>query len=222
MKYAHMRSIAEITAELVKKNPFIHEGLRDGLINLSAYARQIIPIIEKEYGDEVKLTTVVMAIQRMDYGNITYETKKLKSLFKKIKDIQVRGHLICYTLRLSNTLQKNVAKIFDKFSTRRNDVMVTFTQGVFESTLIISGSEAKNIEKMLEGEEILHTHRNISAFVILLPPENTSLSGVYYAILKQLAWEGINIVDVISTANEFTILVNDKDSGKCFEALRNL
>jgi aspartokinase len=216
-----MKSIAEITTELVKKHPFISEALKEGIVNISAYARQIMPTIEKEYGDEVKLTAVVMAIQRMDFGNTSYESKKLKALFKKIKDIQVRGHLSSYTIRLSSSVQRKIAKIFEKYS-GRNDLMVTFTQGVFEGTLLVSGSEAKSIDKLLEDEEILQIQRNISAFVILLPPENIALSGVYYAILKQLAWEGINIVDVISTANEFTILVHDKDGGKCFEALRNL
>jgi aspartokinase len=216
-----MKSISEITTDLVKKNPFISEALKEGIVNISAYARQIIPIIEKEYGDEVKLTAVVMAIQRMDFGTLSYESKKLKSLFKKIKDIQVRGHLISFTLRLSPTIQRKVAKIFDKYA-GRNDLMITFTQGVFEGTLMFPSSESKAIESMLEKEQILHMEKNLTAFVILLPPENISLSGVYYAILKQLAWEGINIVDVISTANEFTLLVRDKDSTKCFEVLRNL
>ncbi len=216
-----MKTIAELTEEQVRKSPYLLDALRDGLINLSAYARQIIPNIEKAYGDDVKITAVIMAIQRMDFGQISHESKKLKSVFKKIKDIQVRGHLVAYTIQSSEDIHKKIAKMFTKIS-GRNDITCTFTQGVFESTLLISDSESKWVENILQDEKIILTTRNLSAFIILLPPENTHLSGVYYHILKQLAWEGINVVDVVSTTNEFTILVQNKDSGKCFEALRNL
>jgi hypothetical protein len=216
-----MKTITDLTIEQVRKSPYLLDALRDGIINLSAYARQIMPSIEKNYGDEVKLTSVIMAIQRMDFGVISHEGKKLKAIFKKLKNIQVRGHLFVYTIKVSATIQKNIAKLFIKIS-GRNDITCTFTQGVFECTLLISGSEAKLVEMILQEETIMQVTRNLSAFIILLPPENTQLSGLYYHILKQLAWEGINIVDVVSTTNEFTILVEDKNSGKCFEALQNL
>jgi hypothetical protein len=64
--------------------------------------------------------------------------------------------------------------------------------------------------------------KKLVAFTLLLPPENTHLSGVYYHIMKQLAWAGINILEVVSTTNEFTIVVHEKDNGKCFEVLSKL
>ncbi len=216
-----MKTIADYVAESIRKSPYVIEAIRDGLLNTSAYARQIIPDIEKKYGSEVKLTAVVMAIQRMDFGNIGYESKKLKALFKKIKDIIVRGHLNVYTLKVSPTLTLKVAKMFQKFD-KRKDVMCTFTQGVFECTIILSSSEAAIFDKIFEDEEVIETQKKLAAFTILLPTENSSLSGVYYFILKQLAWNGINVIEVVSTLNEFTIVVNEKDSAVCFETLRKI
>jgi len=51
---------------------------------------------------------------------------------------------------------------------------------------------------------------------------NTEIYGVYYYILKQLAWEGINIVQVVSTSNEFTIVVNQAEIDIAFKILMNL
>jgi hypothetical protein len=213
-----MKKISDFVEEAVKKSPFIVEALKDGLINISAYARVIIPDIEKKTGKEVKLTSVVMAIQRMDFGAIMYESKKLKAMFKKIKDILVRGHLKVYTIKQSDTLPKCVAQLLHKIGNRK-EVMCTYTQGVAECTIIISESESTSFEKIFEQETILQVEKKLSAFTLLLPDENRTLSGVYYFILKQLAWNGINVVEVVSTSNEFTIVVEEKDSGVCFDVL---
>ena len=44
--------------------------------------------------------------------------------------------------------------------------------------------------------------------------------GLYYFILKELAWEGINIVEIVSTSHEFTLLVNDEDIDKAFLVIK--
>jgi aspartokinase len=51
---------------------------------------------------------------------------------------------------------------------------------------------------------------------------NTETYGVYYYIMKHLAWEGINIEQVVSTANEFTAIVASKDIDEAFKILMQL
>lgn len=216
-----MKSISSEVELAVKKSPFIAEALRDGLLNISAFARLIIPDLQKALGKEVKLTTVVMAIQRMDFGHILTESKKLRSLFKKIKDIIVRGHLRVYTLQQSPSLIKNLSQLLGKLG-HRKDVLCTFSQGIAECTVILSKSEASKFEKIFCHETILEVEDDLTAFTLILPDNNRALSGVYYTILKELAWAGINVIEVVSTSNEFSIVVKDKDSGLCFEVLREI
>lgn len=216
-----MKTIATEVENAVKKSPFIAEALNEGLLNISSFARMIMPDLKKSLGKEVKLTTIIMAIQRMDYGAILYESKKLKSLFKKIKDIIVRGHLRVYTIRQSQTVAKQLSALLNKIGDRR-DVMCTFTQGIAECMVIISESECQKLEKIFVKETILEITDDLTAFTILLPDENRILSGVYYFILKELAWSGINVIEVVSTSNEFTIVVKEKDSSVCFDVLRKI
>ena len=53
---------------------------------------------------------------------------------------------------------------------------------------------------------------NLSSITVKLPAENVSVPGIYYFIFQRLAWEGIVLYEVISTTNEFTILVNEEQS----------
>ncbi|MBT4959265.1 MAG: aspartate kinase, partial [Flavobacteriaceae bacterium] len=41
-------------------------------------------------------------------------------------------------------------------------------------------------------------------------------------VFQRLSWEGINIYEVISTSNEFTILVNEEQVDKAFKVIKNL
>jgi hypothetical protein len=41
-------------------------------------------------------------------------------------------------------------------------------------------------------------------------------------MFKRLAWEDINIVEVISTTNEFTIVVEDEDIDRAFSVIQRM
>jgi hypothetical protein len=45
---------------------------------------------------------------------------------------------------------------------------------------------------------------------------------VYYYIFQKLAWEGVIIHEVISTTNEFTIIVNDTQIDTAFKIIKDL
>ena len=49
-----------------------------------------------------------------------------------------------------------------------------------------------------------------------------STPGVYYYIFQRLAWEGIIIHEVISTTNEFTIIVSDDQIDVAFKVIKDL
>lgn len=69
---------------------------------------------------------------------------------------------------------------------------------------------------------MLQASTGLSSLTIKLPSENADVSGIYYFILKKLAWEGINILDIISTMHEFTIIVNDENIDRAFSILKNI
>jgi hypothetical protein len=44
--------------------------------------------------------------------------------------------------------------------------------------------------------------------------------GVYYSIFKQLAWGNVNVVDVVSTYTEFTVLFEFQNVDRAFSILK--
>jgi hypothetical protein len=58
---------------------------------------------------------------------------------------------------------------------------------------------------------------NLASITVKLPKENIVVPGIYYFIFQRLAWEGIIINEVISTSNEFTILVSEEQVDVAFK-----
>ena len=78
------------------------------------------------------------------------------------------------------------------------------------------------IEKVLITESLINSMLNLSSITIKLPKENQEQSGVYYFILKQLAWADIPLQEVISTTHEMTIVVKEEDINETFAILMDL
>ena len=73
-----------------------------------------------------------------------------------------------------------------------------------------------------EIELIMVGYQNFSSITMKLPSENVTIPGIYYFIFQRLSWEGVNINEVISTSNEFTILMHEDQVNTAFKVIKNL
>ena len=78
------------------------------------------------------------------------------------------------------------------------------------------------IKRLFKNEKLKSHSTDLASVTVKLPSVNTEIYGIYYYILKHLAWEGINIVELVSTSNEFTIVVKQDFVDKAFKILMQL
>jgi hypothetical protein len=86
----------------------------------------------------------------------------------------------------------------------------------------VSGALDKTVEQLFVTEKCTQKAENLSSITVKLPAENVSVPGIYYFIFQRLAWEGIVLYEVISTTNEFTIIVNDAQVDVAFRTIKDL
>ena len=216
-----MIKIAAITGQLLARSPFVAEALEEGLINISALARKLQPEVAAIVGRPVHAGAIVMAIQRMAPGTGGYPDRALKQFFKKLQDISLRTGLLDYTFENSAGLTQCQALLLGEISLSPR-AYYSVSRGIAETTLLISQEFEEQVERIFRCERLLSRIEQLTALSLMLPAENRILSGIYYYILRQLAWHGINVVEVISTSNEFTIIVKEKDTEAAFAALIQL
>lgn len=216
-----MQSIGKITEDLINRSPFLRESMTENLINISALARKLQPEIEEMMGKEVKEGAIVMAIKRMTPGLYHKLNVKIKNVLGDLGDFLVRSNLIDFTFANSDTLGAKQAELI-RILNNDHDGFFALCRGVTETSIVTSLKQKETIEKVFQGEKIVASANDLASITVKLPLSNSAIYGIYYYILKQLAWEGINIVEVVSTANEFTVIVEQDDVDKAFKILMQL
>jgi hypothetical protein len=216
-----MIKISTLVEQMVKRSPFLSEALSEGMINVSALARKLQPELGQRLGREVGEGAIIMAIKRMPLGGWGQSEKSLQDFFKKLNDISVRSNLIAYNFQNSPTLMDKQVGLLDHIR-RFPKGFCTFSQGVSETTIIVGEMFEAFTDKHFHTEKLLNKRDRLSSITLLLPTENRSLYGIYYYILKELAYQGINLIELISTSNEFTIIVVQEDLNQAFKILNDL
>ena len=216
-----MKTIASCDQEIIVASPFLEEGLSRQIINFSALAKDLNEPISKMLRKPVKEGAIMMALRRYQQPLKLENSKSLKKAFEELGDITVRSNLSDFTFQNSKTLIDSHAQILDKISSN-HQIFYAFTRGMFESNIIISTSEKDSVLKAFKNETQIGLQEKLSAISIYLPKGNSKIVGLYYQIFKRLAWENITLYEVVSTTNEFTIVVEDYLVDKAFSAIKRL
>ncbi|MGB0891596.1 MAG: hypothetical protein ACPGUU_04530 [Flavobacteriaceae bacterium] len=216
-----MKTIQEAVEITIRKTPFIEEALHEKLINVSSLARVILPEVSQLLKKEVKVGAIMMAINRLSPASELRIRKNVKKLALNLGDVIVRSDLCDFTFKNTSSLLKEIAKILSK-SADSNDYFLTVSQGIFETNIVTSKNLQPFVEDIFKKETLINSVLNLASITIKLPKENLEQSGIYYFILKQLAWANITVQEVISTTHEMTIVVKDIDVNETFAILMDL
>lgn len=219
-KYCIM-SIQEAVDDILKSRPYLEESLADGLINISSLARHLLKDVEAKTLRTVNKGAIVMAIQRHQPGKLNSVMIKTGNLLQGLSNIIVRSNISVYTFENSHTLSNRLAALSSNFS-KRKGLFYTFSQGVFETTIILNQDANSEIQTVMQSEREISSTKNLACITLYLPDENTEIAGYYYFILKVIAWEGINITEILSTTNEFSIILDEADVDRAFSTLKNI
>ena len=217
-----MKTIASAVEHYIKSKPFLQTALSEGIINLTSLARIIRKDIQAETTQrEVRNGAIVMALKRLSVDMEFRATHRIVKVLKNIGDIIVRSNLTDYTFLTSETFMNAQAQLLNKIKNNR-DIFYATTRGVNEANIIVSNSMESIVENIFKKERILHKFTDLGAISVKLPEENVSVSGIYYFIFQRLAWEGVNMNEVISTANEFTIVIPENHIDIAFKVIKDL
>ena len=221
VKNLTMKKLSEIVEEEIKRSPFLMESLREGLINISSLARKIQKPVEKIIGKGVKSSAIIMAINRLPIQVEQKQEPNLVRFISKLRDVRVRSNIVDYTFVASGTLIHAQASLLARAAELPKSFH-SISQGVTETTILVDESLENDLIQIFRKEKCIERERDLTVLTFLLPAENRVLYGFYYFILREFAWNGINLVEVISTSNEFTLVVSTKDLDAAFKVLSTL
>ena len=216
-----MKTVSSIVENYIKTKPFLLSALSQGIINLTSLSRNMMVELESEFGKEVKQGAIVMALKRLSVDLDFRLNHKIVKVLKNLGEITVRSSLTDYAFAVSDSILNNQAELISEIH-NYSDVFYTSSRGVSETNIIISESVGHIVDKHFANEKLVQKLENLASITVKLPNDNVVIPGIYYFIFQRLAWEGITINEVISTSNEFTILVSEEVVDVAFRVIKDL
>ena len=216
-----MKTISSVVESYIRTKPFLLNALAQGIINLTSLARVMTDELETELGKDVKQGAIIMALKRLSEDLNFQVNHKITRVLKGIGEITVRSSLNDYTFLVSETIFHKQAELIAEIN-QHPDAFFTSSRGVNETNIVVSEALNHLVEKHFKGEKLTQKLENLASITVKLPKENIETPGIYYFIFQRLAWEGIVIYEVISTSNEFTVLVDDDIVDKAFRIIKDL
>lgn len=214
-----MRTISQAVEGIIQESPFLAETMAEGVANHSKIARRIKPEVEKRLLETVSESAVAMALHRLSANPRT--TPYGMEFLKQLDDITVRSNLVELVFPNTADISRVEEHVF-KIAKEKKDAFLNFSRGLRESLLIINQEFEEEFLGVLKNEKNLRRTNGLSAITMHLPESSLNVSGLYYPILKTIAWEGISFVEVMSIDTEFSIIFNDRDIDRAFSALKRI
>lgn len=91
------------------------------------------------------------------------------------------------------------------------------------SVSIVTNERYKEkILNFLQHEKIFNTEENLVSLSFCISKKFIDRPGVLFQIVRNFAWENINIIEVISMDLEITFIVEEKDGVRGYKALERL
>lgn len=213
-----MDSVSTAVKRIIDRTPFLYEMLIQGILSYSNYADLIHETVEQMHGGPVHKSAIIMAIRRY--------AEELRTLAKEQKGYNLQYEIVMKTniydinMTRSDTIMKKVGELYDAVSPSSGDFL-NVTVGNREVSLSISEKYLPLVETLIEGEQILHRMGDLVALTLLFSGDFMSTPGIVYEAVRKLAWEEINVNEIISTLHELTFVIRRQDSMKAFSVLQS-
>ena len=210
------QSIAACVKNIIDHSPFISEMLIQDIISFSNLAKFIQPRVQQMYSGSVSTSAIVMAIRR--YAEELKEAEKGAVKGRIDYEIQMKTNIYDVNFSRDDSFIPRLSELYDIVRPDQGDFL-NITLGSHEITLAVSENHRETVDELTKGQRIVHRYSDLVALTIVFHGDFLQTPGILYLAVRKLAWENINIIEIVSTMNVLTFVIRREDSHKAYEAL---
>lgn len=216
-----MVTVAHIVAKLIRSEPIIENALAKDLFNYSKLASYFHPKVEKEMRKPVKHSAIMMAIVReAERIRQEYEGDVSRKTFTQA-ELSARSGIAEIVIQKSETCFEALAHLYSVVDISNGD-MLTISLGRSEVSIIFTERYIKEFKNALKNERISLELMALSEITLRFPKDYLYEPGFIYIITRNLAWHGINIIELVSTLSELVLVIKNEDITRAYAVLQDL
>jgi aspartokinase len=214
-----MVNVSTIVRQILEKRPIIQAALIQNIINYANLAENLKPSIEKNLGEEVKETAIIMALRR--YQEKLSQKEHIDPKFEFYSEIILKSGLCDVAFVKSPSLLKSLRKIYELVDFDKGDTL-NIIQGNYEINIVMSEKYLKDTLDLLSDEKKLNVDKNLVSLAMGFSKDFFYTPGILAKATRKLHWHNINVYENISTLTELIFIVNKKDATRAYNALMEI
>jgi len=213
-----MVTISHIVQKLIDKRIFIQESMNNNIVSYGSLAKQLQPEIEEELEKPVKRHAIEMALRR--YSDELQKKHKLIS-FDYSSDIIMKTQVCDISVLRSPTLLNRIKNFYDIAKLEKGDIL-NIIHGSHEVSIVTNERYKQKFLEMLKNENVLNVEEHLVSLTMTFSKDFLYTPGVIFNIIRNIAWENINIFEIVSTNTELTFIIHKNNAVKGYRALEKL
>jgi len=214
-----MVTVSHVVGKLVNERIYLHEALSKRIASYGSVAKQLKPEIEKELGGEVEHTAIVTALRR--YADKIQARSNSLSFNTKFSEVNLKTNIMDINVLKTQELFDKLKRFYDLINFERGDILHVI-YGRTHVAIITNERYKEKMLNLLQNLKIKKLEEDLVALSFTVGKERIDKPGVLFKITRSLAWENINIIEIISVNLEVTFIIEKKDAVKGYNALERL
>ncbi len=212
-----MESVSSMVKRLLNQKPFLLEAFERGILSYGSLAEEFKPIIEQSLNKEVKESAIVMALRR--YAEDVQRKSPSIRENPLSCEIVMKTNICDFNMRKTENLLPRLKELYGMVNLGRGDFL-NVTIGSDEISIAVSDKYEQEIREFLGDQENLDFRDGLVSLTLIFSGDFLHTPGVVFQALRKLAWENINVYEIISTMTELTVVIERNDSTRGYEALQ--
>lgn len=210
-----MAQIEQIIGEYLNKNPQIRLSYAQGLINRRALARKIID--DEKSLSKSQFEATIAALRRIQNQKQGTSSQKILSDFS----ILIKDGIAIANLSKSKDTIRQIQSFMPQISYEKNQTL-KMVVGSESIKVFIDSKNSHLIEKFVCKSDILYMKKSITEISLSYPSQAREQKGIISYVSTCLFLHGIAIEEFLTCSPELLLYVNEKDSLKAYEILKNM
>ena len=214
-----MVTISRIVEKMVKENPSLEIALAKDIISYSKLARFLREEVEKEFGKKTNDAAISVALKRLrEKAGLLYETKKGE--FYAL-ELNTSSNLMEITIGKIGRLPQIMKSIYE-FPELEEGCIMHAVHGNNQTTFVFTSRLEKKMKGLMAGEKLLSEIKDLAQLSIKFDEKMFQTPGFIVYVLKELAWNNIGIVEIVSTYTELIVIVKKDDLLSAYKIVQGL
>jgi len=214
-----MVTISHIVNKLVDERIYLHEALSHGIASYGSVAKHLKPEIEKEVGREVDHFAIVTALRRYaekltkKFNGVHFDTRH--------SEVNLKTHIIDINVLKTPDIFDKLKRFYDLINFEKGDIL-HIIYGRTHVAIVTNERYKEKVLNLLQHQKIKKIEEDLVALSFTVGKERIEEPGVLFKLTRSLAWEDINIIEIISVDLEVTFIVGKNEAYKGLNALEKL